>query len=101
MILKNHDGFYFFKILKRLLLDGLAGMLFISQGHIKHTLEIIKAHFSFYKSFIRMLKKRKIIKKQTTEFNQKGIYKGNILWAKYVKKINCFSSLNHRLFTDY
>lgn len=101
MILKNHEGFYFFKILKRLLLDGLAGLLFISQGHIKHTFEVIKAHFTFYKYFFKMLKKRKIIKQQTTKFNQKGVYKGNIIWAKYVKRINSFSSLNQRLFTDY
>ena len=99
MILKNHEGFYFFKIFKRLILDGLAGILFITKGQISHTFAVIKAHFSFYKYFFIMLKKRKKIKLQTTKINNKGLYKGNILWAKYVKRIISFNLLNHRLFS--
>ncbi len=101
MILKNHEGIYFFKIIKRLLLDGLAGILFIIQGHPKHTLEVIKAHFAFYKSFTKMLRKRREIKEQSTHFNSIGLYKGSILWAKYVKKIRSFNKLNLRLFSKY
>lgn len=100
MILKNHQGFYFFKIIKRLILDGLAGILFIGQGQIKHMFSVVKAHFSFYKYFFKMLKKRKKINKQSSIFNNKGLYQGNILWAKYVKKINSFNLLNHRLFSN-
>lgn len=100
MILKNHEGFYFFKIIKRLILDGLAGILFIGQGQIKHMFSVVKAHFSFYKYFFKMLKKRKKINKQSSIFNNKGLYQGNILWAKYVKRINSFNLLNHRLFSN-
>lgn len=100
MILKNHEGFYFFKIFKRLLLDGLAGILFIIQGNPKHTLEVIKAHFAFYKSFYKMIRKRKLIKQESTHFNSNGLYKGNILWAKYIKRIQSFNLLNLRLFNN-
>jgi GT2 family glycosyltransferase len=101
MILKNHEGIYGWKIVKRLFLDGLAGILFLAQGNPKHTLAVIRAHFSFYKLFSKMLKKRNLIKKNSTKFNAIGLYKGNILWAKYFKKINAFSKLNLRLFSDY
>ena len=101
MILKNHEGFYFFKIFKRLLLDGIAGIFFLIQGNPKHTISVIKAHFSFYKLFFKMLNKRNKIKQESTKFNSTGLYNGNILWAKYFKKITSFSKLNLRLFSKY
>ncbi len=100
MILKNHEGIYFFIILKRLFLDGLAGVLFLIQGNPKHTLEVIKAHFAFYKNFFKMLNKRKKTNFEKNTFNKVGLYKGNILWAKYIKKINSFKLLNLRLFSS-
>lgn len=100
MILKNHEGIYFFKILKRLILDGLAGVLFLLQGHPKHTIEVIKAHFAFYKDFFKMLAKRNEIKKQKTNLNKVGLYNGSILWAKYIKRIKSYNLLNHRLFSN-
>lgn len=99
MILKNHDGIYIFKIFKRLVLDGIAGALFLIQGNPKHTSSVIKAHFSFYKLFFKMLTKRKFIKRESKEINNVGLYKGNILWAKYFKRINSFDKLNFRLFS--
>ncbi len=101
MILKNHEGVYGIKIFKRLVLDGLAGILFLIQGNPKHTFAVIQAHFGFYKLFFKMIQKRKEIKKRSKKFNAVGLYKGNILWAKYFKKINAFSDLNLRLFSDY
>lgn len=101
MILKNHDGIYGLKIFKRLLLDGLAGIVFLIQGNPKHTIAVIKAHGGFYSLFPKMLAKRREIKLNSKKFNAVGLYKGNILWAKYVKKINQFSKLNLRLFSEY
>jgi GT2 family glycosyltransferase len=100
MILKNHEGYYFIKIFKRLLLDGIAGVLFLLKGQPKHTIAVLKAHAGFYKLFFKMIEKRKIIYKQSTNFNANGLYKGSILWAKYFKKINTFSKLNFRLFSN-
>jgi GT2 family glycosyltransferase len=97
MILKNHEGYFFFKLLKRMMLDGLAGFLFLIQGHPKHTIQVLKAHFSFYEKFNKMYKKRKLIEKESTSFNKVGIYNGSILWAKYIKRINSFNKLNLRL----
>ena len=100
MILKNHEGVYGIKIFKRLVLDGIAGILFLLQGHPKHTIEVIKAHFAFYKNFFKMLRKRNEIKKQKTSFNKVGLYNGSILWAKYIKRIKSYNLLNHRLFSN-
>jgi hypothetical protein len=46
-------------ILARLILDGFAGIKFLAELKPLHFMAIIKAHFSFYRNFSKMLKKRK------------------------------------------
>jgi hypothetical protein len=59
MLLKNLPSSLIFPIIfTRLLLDGLAGIVFIFQGKPKHTWAIVKAHFGFYKRIPKALKKR-------------------------------------------
>ncbi len=50
-----------FIILNRLVLDGIAGIVFLFQGKPKHTLAIIKAHFSFYFALPHLVKQRRSI----------------------------------------
>ncbi len=58
-ILKNLPLFQALAIvLSRLILDGLAGIVFLFQGKARHTLAIIKAHFSFYFHAKSIYKKR-------------------------------------------
>jgi GT2 family glycosyltransferase len=45
----------------RLILDGIAGILFAFQGKPLHTLAVIKAHFGFYFALPSLWKKRKQI----------------------------------------
>ncbi|HSQ46976.1 MAG TPA: glycosyltransferase family 2 protein [Lutibacter sp.] len=46
-------------ILARLVLDGFAGLKFLMELKPAHFLAILKAHYSFYSHFSKMLKKRK------------------------------------------
>jgi GT2 family glycosyltransferase len=98
-ITKNHEGILFFKIFYRMLLDGLAGLLFFVKGSPRHTLAVIQAHTSFYKMLKSMLKKRKELKNTNDSLNDEGLYRGSILWARYIKRITKYSNLNHRLFS--
>lgn len=62
---KNTPGAQtWFYLLLRLIMDGLAGILFLSRLKPQHTLAIIKAHFSFYGKLPKMLKKRKSLPKK-------------------------------------
>ena len=64
MLTKNLPQDVLFQVLAiRLLLDGIAGVKFILGGQFAHCLAIIRAHFSFYRLFLRNYKKRE--KKQT------------------------------------
>lgn len=46
-------------IFSRLILDGIAGILFLFQGRGRHTWAIVRAHFSFYSHLALLLRKRK------------------------------------------
>lgn len=73
-------------IFMRLCLDGLAGVQFLLQGKITHTMAILNAHFSFYGSFSKTLKKR-------TAVNELKYYKVNSIVYNYFVQ-------NRRKFTE-
>ena len=93
MIAKNYDGNLFFKIFKRLLIDGLAGVMFVAKFQFKHCWAIIRAHFAFYKNLGTLLEKRKEIKSNRTNFNTVGLYKGSIIVKKYFGGVKKFSDI--------
>lgn len=98
MITKNHSGWLFPKLFYRMLLDGIAALMFLFSGKPSHFNAVFMAHIDFYKNIKNMLMKRRELKDKAGTFNQVGLYKGSILWAKYFKKIHSFSKLNMRLF---
>lgn len=98
MIVKNHEGILFFKLINRMILDGLAAVRFLVRGEFKNFSSVFNAHVAMYYRFRTLLKQRKKIKNVSTIFNSKGLYKGNILWAYYFKGITKFKDLNQRFF---
>ncbi|WP_196888598.1 glycosyltransferase family 2 protein [Aureivirga sp. CE67] len=58
-LLKNlPKGKLFPVIFTRMVLDGIAGVRFLTQFQFSHFFSILKAHFSFYKNLGKMYKKR-------------------------------------------
>lgn len=98
MIVKNHPGPLFGKLFYRMLLDGMAGVRFFIRGEWKHLGSVFNAHMALYKRLPILLKQRKEIRRTASKYNASGLYKGNILWARYFKGIAKFSELNQRLF---
>lgn len=95
---KNHNGFLFTKILWRLILDGVAGVKFLSALKFKHFGAVLKAHFTYYVQIGTLNKKRREIKKESQHFNSAGLYDASILWAYFFKGIKSFKGLNKRYF---
>ena len=85
----------------RLLLDGVAGLMFLAKGKFRHILAIIKAHWHFFSKMGRDWKKRstnkKLIESLAYEnkvlFNKKALFNKSIVFQHFVKKINKFSDL--------
>ncbi len=95
----NASGSLFFKIMTRLILDGVAGIKFFIEGNPLHTWAIIKAHFSFYGNFKSTLQLRKEIKSaQNYKPSNNQIYQSSIVFDYYIKKKKFFSDLNKKLF---
>ena len=89
MLLKNVEKAKIFQILLlRMLLDGIAGIKFLLEGKFTHLFAILEAHFSFYKHFGKMLKKRpKGLK------SLKYYHITSIVYAHYIKGKNNFHEL--------
>jgi riboflavin kinase/FMN adenylyltransferase len=100
-LVKNEERQRLFWILPlRLLLDGLAGVLFLIQGKFAHIRSIVQAHYAFFPNFKTVLRKRQ----QVAELVQKvsisnvpntssGRYPGSIVWQYYALGKRRFKNL--------
>lgn len=70
---KNAKGNIFLIILIRLVLDGIAGIKFLVELKPKHTLAVLKAHFSFYAHLKQLLRQRKSVKNKIIYYQKTSI----------------------------
>ena len=88
-IVKNAPSQRYVGILfSRLLLDGVAGLVFLAKAKPKHTLAIIRAHFSFYGLWPQFKVKRKQLVQQST-YSQYS----SIVVAYFLKNKRTYTSL--------
>ncbi|MEZ4925950.1 MAG: bifunctional riboflavin kinase/FAD synthetase [Saprospiraceae bacterium] len=98
-ILKNETVLKLLWLLPaRLILDGLAGARYAVKGQFQAIWAIVRAHFTFYKEFGKVLKKRKstalLIKANSIgPENTSGRFRGSIVLTHYLKRIKRFSNL--------
>ena len=76
-------------VLMRLLLDGLAGIKFLTELRPAHTWAILKAHFSFYLMLPKMMGKRKNISYKRKNYH----HSKSIIWQYYVKGRKTFDKI--------
>lgn len=99
LIMKNHRGSSVaWRLLRRMMLDGLAGIRFLTEGNFKYFFAVIHAHFSFYYSFPKMYRRRKSLKAHDGQINLKGLYTESIIKAFFIQKIRHFQQLDQRFF---
>jgi GT2 family glycosyltransferase len=84
MLIKNdRSGFLFSKFIMRLVLDGIAGLVFFLKGNGKDTLAVVQAHFAVYKKLADILEKRK--KLGNKRKHMKEIYLHSIVFESFVQ----------------
>jgi len=89
MLLKNLPLYALPLILFRLILDGVAGAKFLSEGKFNHCFAILKAHFSFYSRIPSVL----INRKRSLKIDSSIKYKKSILVDYFLKNNHQFSKL--------
>jgi GT2 family glycosyltransferase len=99
MLVKNyHTSNLRLKLVRRMLLDGLAGIRFLTEGKWNHFTAVIKAHFSFYKNMKVLQRKRRKEELSIVEQNLVGVYNRSILKDFFLLKKRTFTSLDPRDF---
>lgn len=100
MLLKNESGARLFWVIpSRLLLDGVAALMFLSQRNFGHIGAISRAHWHFFAHARQYWRRRRVdtdrIQKISikAEPEIKGRYPGSILVAHYIKRIKHFKNL--------
>lgn len=76
--------------LPRLFLDGIAGIKFLLEGHLRDFFAVIHAHFAFYFSMRKHLRKRKSMSQKRTS----GVYQRIIVFEHYLHKKKTFDQLD-------
>lgn len=84
-------------IFSRLVLDGIAGLRFLSQGKFRFLIAILQAHFSFYGMFNELYRER-IKRKQKSFKSVKGVYKRSLIWQYFARGKKRFSDLDTKAF---
>jgi riboflavin kinase/FMN adenylyltransferase len=82
----------------RLLLDGVAALMYLSKGQFGHIKAVWNAHQSFFKGWKAMLQKRRQIvnlieQERVGPPNLTGVYGGSIVFNHYIRRIKEFSRL--------
>jgi GT2 family glycosyltransferase len=99
LLTKNYvESNFALKLFYRLILDGLAALKFLIDGHPIHSIAIFKAHMSFYAHFRTFYKKRRAAKLVESNYNAVGEYKRSIVFSYFIKRIHLFSKLNPKDF---
>ncbi|MBI4929329.1 MAG: glycosyltransferase family 2 protein [Bacteroidetes bacterium] len=99
LLSKNHAPEYFrIKILLRLKMDALAGLKFLFSGQITHCIAVIRAHWNFFGSLGRTLKKRKAMKKRIKSYTSSAVYRKSIVVEYFIRRIKKFSDLDKTYF---
>ncbi len=94
LLFKNHaPGYFYLKILLRLLLDSIAGIKFLLSGQAEHCMAVVKAHFSFYASFGKTLEKRKQMKREIKQYTTTAVYTHSIIADYYLRGRKKYSEL--------
>jgi hypothetical protein len=97
LIVKNHKGWLFPMLFKRMVLDAIAAVKFLFEGRFRFSWSVFLAHLSFYRNLRSLGRKRAKLKKDTSPIL---MYQGNILSNYFLEKRKKYSQLNKRLFNS-
>ena len=98
-LLKNESKRKLFLLIPlRLVLDGVAGVRFLTEGKFKEIWAIVRAHFYIYPRFFHIMKQRKYYKKiiqkhSIGEPTTTGFLKKSIVWEYFVKGKKTFTDI--------
>lgn len=83
-----------FKIIYRMVLDGIAAFKFLLEGNPSHFWAVIKAHISFYNFLPSTIQKRKSLHKMNGfKYSTTGVFEKNVVFEHFMHKKNTYKEL--------
>lgn len=82
------------KLPARMILDGLAALVFLLKGDFKSFGMVFSAHLKFYRNLPGLIKKRRLIFETLKNIDFKGTSTKSIIWNYFILKRRKFSDLN-------
>jgi hypothetical protein len=99
MIVKNYrESPLYIKLIRRMVLDGIAGMRFLTEGKFMHFASILKAHYRFYRNLSILLKKREREEKHLRNPDLTGLYDSSIIKQFFIRGKRTFGQLDQQGF---
>lgn len=96
MLTKNLPMKYWLRIVPtRMVMDGLAGIVFLMQGKPMHCWAVVRAHFAFYGRLPSLFRYRETIDHNFFALHLKGVYLGSVVKEYYLNKVRSFTKLNN------
>ncbi|HMC96848.1 MAG TPA: glycosyltransferase family 2 protein [Flavobacteriales bacterium] len=99
VLTKNlHNGWSWWWLLRRLVLDGFAGWKFLFEGHGAHTWQVARAHWDFFRRLPHVVRQRHAL--LATEHNPDltGRYHRSIAYDRFILGWKRFSQLDAEAF---
>jgi GT2 family glycosyltransferase len=94
LLYKNLPDDRLFSILfSRMILDGLAAVVFLVKGRFSYFNATLKAHISYYKSKGKLRRKREMVKKLGENYTSGIILNKSIIFEFYIKGIKTYNRL--------
>lgn len=99
VLTKNlHNGWSWWWLFRRLVLDGFAGMKFLVEGNGLHTWQVVRAHWHFFLRLPHVIKQRRALMGTEHQPNLSGIYHRSIAFDRFILRWRKFSQLDHDAF---
>jgi GT2 family glycosyltransferase len=87
-------------ILRRLVLDGAAAIKFLLEGHAAHSLQVLRAHWSFYMCLPAILRQRRRLAQEERDPDLTGMYMRSIAFDRFILQIRSFTKLDPAAFHE-
>lgn len=99
VLTKNlHEGWLPMRLLRRLVLDGLAAWKFLFEGHAAHSWQVGRAHRHFFRRLPRALKERRRLLALERSPDLTGMYHRSVAFDRYILGQKRFSELDPTAF---
>lgn len=99
VLTKNlHNGWSWWWLFRRLVLDGFAAWKFLFEGHGAHTWQVARAHWHFFARLPKVLRQRRALIEQEQEPDLTGMYHRSIAYDRFILRWKKFSDLDPKAF---